>query len=444
MRACVRTPAGHGTGTDMAQKLSDRNVKALKASSGKYKITYDTEVPGFGIRVTKTGAKSFVLNYVTQGRERRYTIGTYPAWSVAAARGEAGELRKQVDRGGDPMADRNAKRNAPNVTELCERYLDEHARPKKRASSVAGDKDLIDRRIKPELGKLKVSAVTFSDIDRLHRKLSVNTPTQANRVLALLSKMFSLAIRWQLRADNPVRGVERNQERKRKRYLSGDEMQRLLKTLAEYPYVQKVRASREEAAETGQTWKTLHRKKPIRQREQACNVIRLLLLTGARKGEVLSAEWNQFDFDKNTWTKPGATTKQKTDHAVPLSAPALALFSKIEQTGPYVFPSRNDKPLGEIKHAWASIQKIADLPDVRLHDLRHTYASQLVSAGLSLPIIGALLGHTQTQTTARYAHLMDDPLREAAEQVGRAFSDSIVEKGTPIRQQSVEGGVFDA
>lgn len=402
----------------MAQRLTDRNVKALKPPGGKYKITYDTEVPGFGIRVTKGGVKSFVFNYATHGRERRYTIGTYPAWSVAAAREEAGDLRKYVDRGGDPMADRNARRAEPTVSELSTRYLDEHAKPKKRASSVAGDKFLIDRHIKPEIGNLKVSAVAFTDVDRLHRKLSAGTPTQANRVLALLSKMFSLSIRWQYRADNPVKGIERNQETKRTRYLTGDELQRLIKALNEYPYAQKVRASAKEKAETGQTWKILHRDKPMRQRQQACNVVRLLLLTGARKGEVLSARWDQFDFTKKTWTKPGATTKQKTDHAVPLSAPALALLSKIEQTGPYVFPGRDDKPLGEIKHAWASLQKLADLPDVRLHDLRHTYASQLVSAGLSLPIIGALLGHTQAQTTQRYAHLMDDPLREATERVG--------------------------
>jgi integrase len=159
--------------------------------------------------------------------------------------------------------------------------------------------------------------------------------------------------------------------------------------------------------------------------------VRLLLLTGARRGEVLSATWDQFDFVGGTWTKPSSHTKQKLEHRVPLSAPARQLLAEIRaeaerrakekrrEPSRYVFPARvGDGPMVEIKTAWAALCRAAGLEGVRVHDLRHTYASVLASAGLSLPVIGALLGHTQPGTTARYAHLFDDPLRAATERVG--------------------------
>ncbi len=405
----------------MPQSLTDRTVKALKTPDKKYQITYDNLIPGFGVRTTSTGAKSFILNYAVNGRERRFTLGKYPAWSVAAARNEAGRLRQLIDTGRDPMAERNANRTEPTVRDLCDRYLKDHAKTKKRASSLKGDKSSIQRFIKPQLGGLKISAVSFTDIDRLHQKISKATPIQANRVVALLSKMFTLSIRWQYRTSNPVQGIERNQENRRKTYLKGDQMCRLTQALSDYPYIQKVRVSRAESLETGQKWKTIRRDKPLKQREQSCNVIRLLILTGARKGETLAARWDQIDFDAGTWTKPGATTKQKTDHTVPLSAPALALLSKMPRNGDYVFPGRDGGPQTDVKNTWASIQKMADIKNIRIHDLRHSYASQLASAGLSLPIIGALLGHTQAQTTQRYSHLFDEPLRKATETVGAAY-----------------------
>lgn len=408
----------------MAQRLTDRTVKALKAPSGKYKITYDNDITGFGVRVTKSGVKSFILNYAIHGRERRYTIGKYPAWSVAAARDEAANLRQSIDTGNDPMGERNAKRKEPTVADLCDRYLKEHARAKKRASSADADEYNIDRHVRPALGKRKVSTIEYTDIDRLFADISTSKPITANRVAALLSKMFSLAIRWQYRADNPVKGIERNQEKKRHRYMSADELKRLTQALAEYPYWQKVRVAPAEALETGQKWRWHRREKPQAKLKQSCNVIRLLLLTGARKGEALAAKWEQFDFNAGTWTKPGATTKQKTDHRIPLSAPALALLSKMPRDGEYLFPDGDGGHQLDIKNAWAAVCERAEIDDLRIHDLRHSYASQLASTGLSLPIIGALLGHTQPQTTARYSHLQDDSLREATERVGAAYESS--------------------
>jgi integrase len=383
-------------------KLSDAVVRSLPFPAIGNKITYDSgpdAIRGFGMRITASGAKSFILNYTVAGRERRLTIGGYPTWSVAAARDEAKRLRQNIDRGVDPLGERQAEREAATVAELCDRYLAEHGIKKRTAGD---DESMIRRIVRPELGSRKVASIAFSDVDRLHRKVTKDKgPYGANRLLALLSKMFSLAIRWQMRTDNPAKGVERNPEERRYRYLSGDELRRLTEALAVHPS------------------------------QNAANAVRLLLLTGARRGEVLSATWDQFDFEGGTWIKPSSHTKQKREHRVPLSAPARQLLSEMKaaagqrakQKGreppPYVFPARvGNGPMVEIKTAWAALCRAAGLDGVRIHDLRHTYASVLASAGLSLPVIGALLGHTQPGTTARYAHLFDDPLRAATERAG--------------------------
>ncbi|MDN3719991.1 Arm DNA-binding domain-containing protein [Roseibium salinum] len=222
-----RLSDGHSTDTaDMTIKLKDAIIKALPSPEKGNKITYDSEVKGFGCRVTAAGTRSFVLNYRTRsGRERRITIGSFPDWQTSAARDEAKELKRRIDRGEDPMTEVEADRNAKTVADLCDRYAEEHL-PKKRASSAEDDRAMIARYIKqdgekaakiePRLKHLKVNEVTFSDIDGLHRAITKRGhPYVANRVLALLSKMFNLAIRWQWRADNPCLGVERNQEEKK-------------------------------------------------------------------------------------------------------------------------------------------------------------------------------------------------------------------------------------
>ena len=198
--------------------------------------------------------------------------------------------------------------------------------------------------------------------------------------------MFSLAIKLQMRSDNPCRGVERNQENKRTRYLSADEISRLKVALAAH------------------------------EDQQAANIVRLLLLTGARLNEVQSATWEQFDIEDGVWTKPGSTTKQKTEHRVPLSAPARQLLAELHadnhaglDDASYVFPGRVGGHRKTIRKVWEDLCESTGLNGVRVHDLRHSYASLLASAGLSLPTIGALLGHSQPSTTARYAHLADSP-----------------------------------
>ena len=380
----------------MGIRLYDSVVKRLPAPTAGNKVYYDSEETGFGARVTAAGARSFILNYRTRvGRERRFTIGAFPAWTTSAARTEAKALKRRIDRGEDPLAEVQAGRSAPTVADLCNRYIEQHL-PKKRERSGRDDRNMIAKRILPALGAIKVSDVTFSDIDGLHRKITRGgTPIRANRVAALLSKMFSLAIKLQMRSDNPCRGVERNQENKRTRYLSADEISRLTVALAAH------------------------------EDQQAANIVRLLLLTGARLNEVQSATWEQFDIENGVWTKPGSTTKQKTEHRVPLSAPARQLLAELHadndagvDDASYVFTGRVGGHRKTIRKVWEDLCELTGLNGVRVHDLRHSYASLLASAGLSLPTIGALLGHSQPSTTARYAHLADLPLRAATETVG--------------------------
>ena len=392
----------------MAQKLTDKIVKSAPSPS----LTWDEDVKGFGVRVTAAGSRAFILNYrrKSDGRERRWTIGSFPDWGTGAAREEAKRLKRLIDGGADPVGEHQDMRAAPTVADLCKQFEDEYL-PRKREWTQKGYKQQIKADILPAMRRLKVAAVTYSDVDRLHRDLSKRAPTHANRVIALLSRIFSLAIKWEYRTENPCKGIERNQEQKRKRYLSRDELVRLTTALAGHGD------------------------------QQAANIVRLLLLTGARRGELLASTWNQFDLEKGIWTKPGATTKQKTDHVIPLSAPArqlLADLHKARDDSRYLFPGR----LGhrrEIKDSWASICKAARIKGLRVHDLRHSFASSVVGAGFSLPIIGALLGHTQPATTARYAHLQDDPLRVATERAGAILSGQPSAEVVPLTEDRRRG-----
>ena len=391
----------------MIRKLQPKTILDLPGPSDDrpYIIHYDSDLPGFGLRVTRSGARSLVLNYRARGIERRITIDSVPANAtveqarerLSAARRKAEQMKSGAKYHGiDPMAERHEERRAATVAELADRYLQEHA-PKKRTST--GDESIIDKYILPALRNRRVSDVRFEDIDGLHRKVTdAGAPIQANRVVALCSKMFSLAVKWRMRSDNPAKGVERNPEQRRQRYLTAEELQRLSVALSK------------------------------RSRVSSANAVRLLLLTGARRGEVLSATWEQFDLGNGIWTKPSSHTKQKKEHRVPISAPARQLLATMLTAAkaaakkrdaaldPRVFPGQGTgRPQADLKHFWAGVCKDAEIVDARIHDLRHTYASVLASSGQTLPVIGQLLGHTNPVTTSRYAHLMDDPLRRATE-----------------------------
>jgi len=266
---------------------------------------------------------------------------------------------------------------------------------------------MLETIILPQLGRMRVSTMTRRDVAELHASLK-GTPYRANRVLALMHKMFSFAIAedasaWGT-ASNPAAGISRFHEEKRDRWLSEDELQRLATAMEGYP--------ERCAANAGVSEK--QRKFLRKEAHRAMNAIRLTMVTGCRKGEALTAKWSDLDLARGVWTKPSHHTKQKKTEHVPLSAQAMALLQGLSRDGEYVFPGRTGQHLRDLKGPWSKVCETAKVPGVRIHDLRHSFASHLVSSGISLPIVGKLLGHTQPQTTARYAHLADNPLREAA------------------------------
>lgn len=382
----------------MAERITDVLVRRAAAGARAQLFFWDSEVKGFALRVTNKGAKSFILDYRVGGRQRRITLGSYPDWTVKAARRLAKDVKRQVSLGNDPMEERHSSRGAPTVSDLWEKYKSDHL-VKKSERSQADETSMWQKLILPDLGKTKVEDVTIEQVEALHRHITVNrgTPTRANRTVEVLRKAFNLSIRWKWRADNPASGITRNPEERRQRYLTAEELGRLIGALDNHT-------------------------------EQAsANAIKLLMLTGARRGEVLAAKWEMFDLQRGIWIKPSAHTKQKKEHRVPLSSSALTLLNEIKESssGEFVFPGKTpDVPLTDIKRTWAAVCKSAKVEDVRIHDLRHSFASLLVNQGASLPLIGAMLGHTQVATTARYVHLYDDPLREAAELVGKAIESA--------------------
>jgi len=377
----------------MSNFLTDKFVKHLSAPAKGNRIFYDRQIPGFGVRITAGGAISFILNYYIHGRERRITIGKYPEWSVIAARNRALELRREIHEDVDPLQQRQHRRSQPTMRDLCTEYVERHALIYKRQHSVRDDQQMIRTVIRPNLEQLHVSAVSRQDIDKLHASLK-GTPYLANRVLALLSKMFNLAIDWNWVSSNPVHGVPRFHEDTKERWLQPEELQRFIAALNTY-HDQKV-----------------------------ADVLRLLLLTGSRKREVLTAHWSMFDLQQGLWTKPSSHTKEKQIEHLPLSAEAVTLLKRLKEHSEgndFLFPGIKGGPRTTVRTAWRRVCKTAGLTNVRVHDLRHSFASYLVSSGVSLHIVGKLLGHSQPQTTQRYAHVAHQPLRDASNILGDMF-----------------------
>jgi integrase len=398
--------------------LTDEIVRALDRE-GKPAIVYDGNVGGeghsmFGFRRRD---RMWIKNYYTRdGVERRYPMGKFPTWKAEHARRRAVELQIEIDRGGDPQGDDNAKRAAPTVDELIERFIDEHV-SKKRASTAVQYRHVLSKYIGPAIGRMKVDAVAFEDADRLHRTISRNSPYMANRVIAVGHRMFLMAIRLAMRTDsrNPFANVELNREEIRHKHLTRDELVRLLQAMAAHPDPRSVRP------------------------------IRLMLLTGCRRGEALAASWNDIEItqDQNgklsgTWVKPAHSVKQGQTHSAPLSGPACQLLIEIrdEQTAgrkvlpSLVFPGRGSYGhASDIARVWRRLCHDAEIKGMRMHDLRHSYATFLASGGSSLLLIGQLLGHRTAAATKRYAALLNDPLVEATERVG----EMIEAAGNPDR-----------
>jgi integrase len=413
-----------------SQRITKRVVDSLKVHTREYAI-WDAQLPGFGVRVRPTGGKSFVVVYrAGSGRGapvRRYTIAGVGKIAPESARTRAKAILGQVAHGHDPAGEKTAERGTLTISELADRFMAEHVEQKRKPGTAAFYRYVLNK-IKSEMGATKADKVTRAAVAKLHSKLR-KTPFQANRVLAAIGSMYAFAERAGVVPEgmNPARRIEKFKEHRRERFLMGEELQRLGLAIREA----ETRGIPWEADESKPTAK--HLPKPKNRFTKidpfAAASLRLLLFTGCRLREILYLKWENVDLERGLLFLPDSKSGRKT---VILNAPALVLLTRLKRVGPYVVPGDNpEKPRADLKRPWEAVSRRAGFVGVRLHDLRHTYASFGAGGGLGLPIIGKLLGHTQASTTARYAHLGDDPLRRGAEHIGGRISEAL---GEPIRR----------
>ena len=379
-------------------KITKRTVDALSPQE-RERVVWDDDLKGFGVRIHPSGRKVYIVKTRFRGRAVKVTIGPHGAVTPAEARTRAAEIISDARAGKDPAAGRGANANAPTMRELGKRFLEEYVPSHCKPSTEAEYRRSVTLFIDPGIGRLRVPDIQRKDIAALHHGMR-ETPYQANRTLGVLSKMFNMAEVWGLRPDgsNPCRHVQRFREEKRERFLSDEEYRRLGETLKEVE---------RDGSET----------------HAAIAAIRLLMLTGCRLSEVQKLRWEHIDLDAGELRLPDTKTGAKTVH---LGDPAVAVLRGIHRkdNNPWVIAGR--KPgshLTDLQHPWRRIRARAGLDDVRIHDLRHSFASGGLLVGEGLPMIGKLLGHTQVQTTARYAHLANDPVKSAANRIASRIAE---------------------
>jgi integrase len=410
------------------QRITKRTVDALQSKGSEF-TAWDDTVSGFGVRVRPTGAKSYVVVYrAGAGRGspvRRYTIAAVGKITPEIARARAKAILGAVVHGHDPASQRTAERGTPTVAELADQFMTDHVLAKRKAGTAEFYQDILHRIVKPAVGTTKADKLSRLQIGKLHSSLS-ETPFQANRVLGVVGSMYAFVGRAGIvpEGTNPARGIDKFKESRRERFLTGGELERLGGAIRE--------------AETiGIPWSvddtkptTKHVPKGARVTKigpYAAAALRLLLFTGCRLREILHLRWQHVDMERGCLFLPDSKSGRKT---VILNAPALAVLNTLERVGSYVVPGDDpEQPRHDLKRPWDAVTKRAGLVGVRLHDLRHTYASFGAGGGLGLPIIGRLLGHAQAATTARHAHLDNDPLRCASEAIAGRIAAAL--EGNP-------------
>lgn len=378
-------------------RLSKRVVEAAEVRSTEY-VLWDGDIPGFGVRIMPLGRRTFLVQYRVGTRSRKLALGPHGVLTSEQARARAMQTLGDVKGGADPAEERRTRREAITVRELADRFDREHIAVRVKASTAKEYRRNLKRFILPSLGNLRVSDITRADVAKFHHGLR-HIPYQANRNLEIVSKMFSLAEMWGLRLDgsNPRKHIRKYPEEKRERFLSAAELKRLGEVLND------VEADGIEMP-------------------SAIAAVRLLLLTGCRLNEIMKLEWNHVDLAGRALRLPDSKTGAKVVH---LGKAAVDVIAAIERQpfNPHVITGTlPGKPLSDLQHFWQRLRARAGLKDVRIHDLRHTFASVAVASGQGLPMIGKLLGHTQVQTTARYAHLAGDPVRAAANDVAEVIA----------------------
>ncbi len=379
----------------MKAKITKRTVEAAKPGE-RDTFLWDTETKGFGLKVTPKGNRVYVLQYRAGGSVWRYTIGPHGApWTPEKARRKATRLLGKVADGGNPAAEKAAGRKANTMAELCDHYLAEHVEPHNKPSTAKEFRRLVERRIKPALGRMKAKDVTRRDVMKLHRAMR-NTPRQANHVLSVLSKMFNLAELWSIRPDNsnPCRLIKRWPENMRERFLSEAELGRLGKVL-------------DQAEQDG------------REHPSAIAALRLLAFTGCRLGEVLGLRWEHVSFEDGVLNLPDAKAGAR---AHPIGAPALAVLADIPRVegSPWVLNGMKEASHISVPHvekAWRRICDRAGLENCRIHDLRHTVGTYAGQTGANAFLVRDKLGHKTLTMVGRYVHRDAVPLRALSDAV---------------------------
>ena len=400
-------------------KITNATVRELDAAE-KPIFYWDEALSGFGVKVTPKGKKVYVCQYRPGGgaktTARRMTIGTHGILTSEQARQAAKRLLAEVAVGADPAAARNRKREEMTVGELCDQYLLAGCGAKK-PSTIATDKGRIERHIKPLLGRKKLSDVTRADIkqflvDVANGKTAADLKTgkhgrarvsggkgTATRTVGLLGGIFSFACDLEVIEANPVRGIKRFQDRRMERFLSEEEIVALGHALRE-------------AEDSGRN-------------RQATNIIRLLILTGARRAEIEKLTWHEVDLPNRVLKLDDSKTGQKV---IRLSSPAAQLLSEIPSgtNSNFVFPAtRGEGHFTGTPKVWRNIRESVGMPTLRIHDLRHSYASLAAGLGAGLPLIGALLGQKSASTTQRYVHFSNDPLQSMNDGVGNRVANAL-------------------
>ncbi len=409
----------------------------LALPSVKRRFVWDAELKGFGIQIEPTGTKTYILRYRPKGLgnsgpKRFFKIGRHGDLTADEARSQAKAVLGIVASGGDPALTAKEARaehiragRAMTVADLGTLFLKEHVTAKRKSSTAENYRLLLEKHVYPAVGLAKVETLTRADLVRMHNAMR-ERPHTANRVLAVIGSMISFAVKLDILPEglNPTRGIERYREEGRERYLTSDELQRLGEALEEAETVGlpwDIDWANPDSKHVPKEWKGQREKLDA----HAVAALRLLLLTGARLREILHLKWRYVDLDRGLLLLPDSKTGRKT---IVLSAAAMAiLLDFAEKDRRRIAQSRDafvikgqfdDRPRADLKKPWDAVRRRAGLEDVRLHDLRHTFASIGAGSSLGLPIVGKLLGHSQPQTTARYAHLDADPLRRATDIIG--------------------------
>ena len=398
--------------------LSNRAVEKLTVE--KDTVFWDRELTGFGVRVYPSGGKVYVAQARGPSGPKRVTVGRHGVLGAEQARQRAALVIARVKAGEPPVPEPLAVKQGtgPTVGELAERFLEEYAAVRYKPGTLAWTRTVVYRYIVPEFGKLALATVERTQVRELHHRLS-HAPSIANVVVRTLSLMYRLAEDWGLVPEgcNPCRSVVKYPQRKRERFLTDEEFTRLGLVLDEVE-------TRGGAS------------------APAVAAIRLLMLTGCRKSEILTLRWEHVALDAGELRLPETKTGARVISLPPMAVKLLAGLES-DPDSPWVIPGRHPGThLRDLADAWKVIRRRAGLEEVRIHDLRHSFASRALALGESLPMIGKLLGHSQVETTARYAHLARDTVHESAARVAESLAadlfriDDVVEHKHGFRGNS--------